>query len=1069
MSTPAAWFEYGLDEGVAGVAFASADERRARAALTASSPFDVESDVGVRADVERARDVAFLSLLDALAHDKGAVPQAADGYFRLARESLFDRGSSNVSRDLLRCALAGVLADRSADVRRLLGHFELTSDVLVEGVADDWASSVAEAVESSWLLLLRRRDWADIDAAQHLVIRLRELQADFEPTYLQTLDSGAATTAWELVAWYHLAKTSEILVEYLTQGTVDGRFDVSPRVDQQLSLSSRAADRAGHLYLSVTTLIARHASQAMISSSLWTVVRAKGQRATSFVRAMVSRDQVTPILELLPPQRRALADNGLMGSSHRSIVVSLPTSSGKTLISEFRILQALSQFEDLGGWVAYLAPTRALVNQVARKLRRDFLPLGIAVEKVSPALEVDSVEAAMLADPDPEKRFRILVTTPEKLNLMLRNGWEQTVGRPLSLVVVDEAHALAQGSRGVTLDLLLATANRECENANFLLMTPFIDDPEEVANWLAPQDHLAASLSVDWSPNDRVVAFATLGQAGAAGHSEITYALQDTALNTVGAGLEFSTAPARVLGKPASQLKSRRAVAAAVAQDLSNRGTSILLVDSPAAAWDAAHDLASAPTSFVPSTRCAEVAAFLSDEMGNDFPLASLLKAGVGVHHGGLSEDARALVEYLTEHGDLRVLVATTTVAQGVNFPVSSVVFASTDYRARSHPFRVKMPAADFWNIAGRAGRIGQEDVGIVAIAVRDDSDREVAREYLESASHSLVSAIVQMVRDAKAAGKLANLESLSHGKDWSSFVQFLAHAIRSGGFGERRADDVEQLLRGTLGYLQLREEDPSTADLLVASVQRYVERVAHGPLGLVDATGFSPESVVAAIARSKEAGIGPEILAPERVFGEGDVLATAMGVLLQVPELREELKDVTGGSDRNGDTLARIVTDWVSGASLDALASTYFSVKQNADGTESEVDPTAAMTACCRSIFGRLTNASAWGLAALQSIVMAGDKQQLSEESAARARLIPAMVFYGVSSEAAVILRNCGVPRSVAQDLANAGFAHHGEPLHRVRDLLRSSGVQPWMQAAGDRGTRAYRAWAMLDGGDVP
>ena len=53
-------------------------------------------------------------------------------------------------------------------------------------------------------------------------------------------------------------------------------------------------------------------------------------------------------------------EEGLLGSGHRSVVVSLPTSSGKTFIAEFRILQALNQFDQERGWIAYLAPTRAL-------------------------------------------------------------------------------------------------------------------------------------------------------------------------------------------------------------------------------------------------------------------------------------------------------------------------------------------------------------------------------------------------------------------------------------------------------------------------------------------------------------------------------------------------------------------------------------------------------------------------------------------------------------------------------------------------------------------------------------
>ena len=186
-------------------------------------------------------------------------------------------------------------------------------------------------------------------------------------------------------------------------------------------------------------------------------------------------------------------------------MVSLPTSSGKTLIAEFRILQALNQFDRDRGWVAYLVPTRTLVNQITRRLRRDFEPLDIVVEQVSPALEVDSVESEMLQQHDTKQEFRVLVTTPEKLDLMLRQGWEEKIGRPLTLVVVDEAHNIQNTHRGLKLELLLATINNECVHAQFLLLTPFISNAREVAEWLGGPNSDDISLAVDWQPNDRVI------------------------------------------------------------------------------------------------------------------------------------------------------------------------------------------------------------------------------------------------------------------------------------------------------------------------------------------------------------------------------------------------------------------------------------------------------------------------------------------------------------------------------------------------------------------------------------
>ncbi len=170
------------------------------------------------------------------------------------------------------------------------------------------------------------------------------------------------------------------------------------------------------------------------------------------------------MFELLPPQRAALLEQGLLDQAKTAIVVDMPTSGGKTLLAQFRILQALNQFNADNGWVAYIAPTRALSAQITRRLRKDFEPVDIRVEQLTAA--VDAFEEKLLADND--RPFHILVATPEKLSLVIRN--KKVENRPLALVVMDEAHNLETKERGLRIELLLATVKRDCPQANFLLL-----------------------------------------------------------------------------------------------------------------------------------------------------------------------------------------------------------------------------------------------------------------------------------------------------------------------------------------------------------------------------------------------------------------------------------------------------------------------------------------------------------------------------------------------------------------------------------------------------------------------
>ncbi|MBI2566066.1 MAG: DEAD/DEAH box helicase [Candidatus Schekmanbacteria bacterium] len=985
---------------------------------------------------------------------------AATEAFQVARSLTCPEAPIEAAEWLVRLGALGVLGDRGADVRRLLCEVDLPQLPLD---SEDWGIRVWSCILDIWLRLFRKQGWGDLDLVQQRVAALRTDQRKHEPEYLaQAEERRDARPAWELITDYHLARAAEILGIYLTQGSVDGHYDVREQHEAQFDRAIGAAGRGQLMEReSLARLLARTA-RALVDNSIWTVTRAVNSRVTRFVESLTSRDRNQPIFEMLPPQRRTLREQGLLGSGHRSVVVSLPTSSGKTFIAELRILQALNQFDLERGWVAYLAPTRALVNQLTLRLRRDLAALGSIVEKVSPALEIDGLEAGMLTDTDAGRQFRILVTTPEKLDLMLRGGWEEKIGRPLTLVVVDEAHGLGQ-ARGLKWELLLATINRECRHAQFLLLTPFIQNAAEIARWLSPDSNKNIELGVDWSPNDRVIAIARPRKGSKRGDFGVRLVTQHTTRSTIEVPEALDVGERRPLGLSWSDVStSPGKLAAATAQILQRRGTVIVLVDKPRNSWGVAAALkVDGNRVDVSSADLTHIQRFLVDEMGQDFPLASLLDYGIGVHHSGLSEDTKTLVEWLTEQSTLRVLVATTTIAQGVNFAVSGVVFASHQY-----PYGQDMPPEDFWNIAGRAGRVDQGDLGIVALAGHNDARAEKLKELIGRSVGALNSTLIEMVQRADALGKLLHLETLSWQPGWSSFLQYLAHTYRQIGSHERFAAEVEQVLRGTLGFQALRKSHKSWADSLVQGVYNYAERIKGKPLKLVDATGFSWESVSNTLARVRKVGLTSEAWSPELFGTRRDDLQCMMGVLLQVPELREPLGEVTGGAQPDGDMLARIICDWVQGRPLTEMATEYFSTKPGEDEESADdEDPVAAMTRCCRSVFGRLTQTASWGLSALQSVTLGDSFDAMSAEDQRVLRNLPARVYYGVNSDEAVALRLLGVPRTAAAPLAKSLGVGAAEPLNEVRAKLRASNVMTWRTALGDRGESYHRVWSIIEG----
>ena len=1023
----------------------------------------------IRRTGETLEMVVLDLLIEGAASDAGKLETlrscAADA-FRLFRVLPQAEDGFEASKYRLRSSALAVLGDMGSDAARFLRESPWPNPPLD---SSDWRERTWATIVDIWLRLIRKQGWTDRDIVLERIKALRESQAQFEKEYLEGQQpTHEKAAALELIGLYHLAKAAEVFAYYMTDGVVDERnYQIRQLLETHFDRVLVVCQHAQMLELEPLTRLLAACSLQMAENSIWTVTRAVNSRVTQFVQSLVDRGRGDrAIFDVLPPQRRALAEKGLLGSSRRAVVVSLPTSSGKTLIAQFRMLQALNQFDHERGWVAYLAPTRTLVNQIARRLRRDFEALTpkIVVEQVSPALEVDSIEGKLLHERDRAQGFRVLVTTPEKLDLMLRQGLEKEIGRPLTLVVVDEAHNIQGVNRGLKLELLLATINNECKNAQFLLLTPFIKNAREVAQWLGGtnSDDISLSVSddisfsVDWQPNDRLIGIVQAMQGISLGKRSFDYRLQletvHTTRNTLVVDESLSLPKNAEIAPTFSKVSNQGSLAAVTAQRLQERGPIIVMHSTPDNAWSLAKKLKVEDNRQSNLTeKIGLVQQFLGLEFGDTFELIDLLSYGIGVHHAGLSDDVRALMEWLFEENELKFLVATTTIAQGVNFPVTGVVMASHQY-----PYGEDMPPEDFWNIAGRAGRIDQGSLGIVVLVSDTETKAAKLRKFINKQSGELNSALIALANEAGDLVSDLGYIIYKH-PEWSTFVQYLAHTYRQMGEPVGFGDQIEQVLRGTFGFEKLRDQNLPLANKLLAGIHSYTDYLQKPgqPLKLVDSTGFSLQSIKSVLAAASDGGIQGTTWNSGSLFSnDNQDLQGMMGILLSVPELRENLKAVTGGEIPNGRKLALIVKDWVNGVSVSEIASSYF---MNEGDTF-----TKAMTKCGKNLFGKLTQTASWGLGALLSIT-GGD---LPEERFRELSNLPSRVYYGVNDDSAIALRLLGVPRAAAAPLARAMGNILEQPLAGVRDRLKGLDETGWTQALGQREGKIYRkVWRVLEG----
>lgn len=998
---------------------------------------------------------------------RGLFHSAAYRAFELRRVLNVPHDPAARIHHVLHLSALGYCGDRWSDLRRW--YNDNPGELLVPSVdGEPWDVRLLYQIFGCWIRLLRKNGWEDLGAVGPGISRLREEQQLYEQQVLHSSaqsSGGGPGIALRLIALYHWAKATELLAQYMLQGDPS---DISALLDKHFEAAQDAASRCGDSAMDVLLRWLHVASRLMIGGSLWWVARTANSRVSSFVDNAARRG----LFELLPPQRVALREQGLLDPALSAVVVDMPTSGGKTLLAQFRMLQALNQFDADRGWVAYVAPTKALVSQITRRLRKDFEPIGVRVEQLSGAVEVDAFEEQILEDSSDQK-FGVLVSTPEKLQVVIKN---EKVDRPLALIVMDEAHNIENEDRGLRIELLLATIKRDCHRARFLLLMPYVERADSIARWLAADESGGRSISLGstpWQPNERIIGtFRVAPVEDTSGGWQVHFdalsasrrAMHLEGTHKVGPVNPLNFTLGRVYSKKQQVQKSFGLQTAAIASVMSARGTSVAIGGRIPDVWTMARAAADGlPRLGNIPDEIRIVQNFLKTEVDEQFELVSMLEHGVGVHHAGLSDEIRSLMEWLAEEGKLRVLCSTTTIAQGINFPVSSVFLSSR--KVFHDGFSEDMTARDFWNLAGRAGRIGQDSVGVIGIA--DGNAREEIVDFVGRATGALASRLVGMLDQLESAGRLNDLETLIYTDQWEDFRCYVAHLWAQ----KKRLDDVladtEQLLRNTYGYEQLRASPSGRhkAERLLEATRRYATELGDYPgiPELADSTGFSPEGVRRALAGmgQLENKLSPSDWTPESLFGKSTGMADLFGVMLRVPQIASSLGEIAGdGVERRH--LADITKAWVNGESLKVIAESYFS-KEGAR-------PEHAYTAACRAIYRSIVNGGTWGVSAL-SRLSGLDYEQLSADDRRRLNVIPAMIYHGVRTEEAVLMRMNSAPRSISESLGERFRNSSGGMgnARAAREFLRNLSVSDWNalrpQGAAMSGADYQSIWGVLSG----
>lgn len=416
------------------------------------------------------------------------------------------------------------------------------------------------------------------------------------------------------------------------------------------------------------------------------------------------------------PSQKLLGKAGLF--SGKSGVVQMPTSAGKTRSIEVILRSAF--LADRTRVAVLVAPFRALCHEIATSLRLAFQGEDVKVNELSDALQLDFADqlAELLGQAAPNTRH-LMVLTPEKLLYVLRQ--EPSLIAHIGMIVYDEGHQFDTGPRGITYELLLTEIKALLPiSAQTVLISAVIKNAAAVGTWLiGTQPNVVDGTGL--LSTARSVAFATwserLGQLQF--FESDNYARADYFVPRIIESQELKLRggerKARVFPEKGDDawkdvslyLGIRLAPSGAVAVFCGRKDTATGIAERAVDVYERGFKLPS-PAAAADADEIKRLTYLVAQHFGTDSITTKAAALGVFVHHGTTPQGLRLSIEHAMQNELIKLVICTSTLAQGVNLPIRYLIVSGVNQGAE----RIK--TRDFQNLIGRAGRAGMHTEGLV-------------------------------------------------------------------------------------------------------------------------------------------------------------------------------------------------------------------------------------------------------------------------------------------------------------------------------------------------------------------
>lgn len=478
-----------------------------------------------------------------------------------------------------------------------------------------------------------------------------------------------------------------------------------------------------------------------------------------------------------------------------NVLLGAPTGSGKTIAAEMAMFRVFNMYPT--SKVVYIAPLKALVRERIEDWKvRIEEQLGKKVVELTGDVTPDMRSIAQ-AD--------LIVTTPEKWDGVSRSWQNRSYVQKVAILIIDEIHLLGE-DRGPVLEVIVSRTNfissHTSRSVRVVGLSTALANARDLADWLG----IGQVGLFNFRPSVRPVPL----EVHIHGFPGQHYCPRMATMNKPTFQAIRSHSPA----KPVLIFVSSRRQTRLTALDL----IAFLATEDNPKQWLHQDER--------------EIEAIIATVRDSNLKLT--LAFGIGMHHAGLHERDRKTVEELFVNCKIQVLIATSTLAWGVNFPAHLVVVKGTEYYDGKSRRYVDYPITDVLQMMGRAGRPQFDDQGKAVILVHDIK-KDFYKKFLYEpfpVESSLLSVLSDHLNAEIAAGTISSKQDAMDYLTWTYFFRRLVmnpsyyslEDISHESINKYLSNLVERSLRDLeCSYcIELKEDDQTIEPLTYGRIASY-------------------------------------------------------------------------------------------------------------------------------------------------------------------------------------------------------------------------------------------------------